>query len=165
MARTKASAAPPKQEEPTPPPSGGPSEAPVETRGGKTIRVRGKTTNRAKRAGLTFPVGRISRMLHKGNFAQRVSDTAPVYLSAVLEYLTAEILELAGNAAVDNKKKRIGPRHLLLAIKNDAELEKLLKDTWISEGGVLPHIEPVLIPKKAKKVKGAIHPEEMTDTQ
>ncbi|KAJ3281830.1 Histone H2A type 1-C, partial [Rhizoclosmatium sp. JEL0117] len=55
--------------------------------------------SRSSRAGLQFPVGRIHRLLRKGNYAQRVGAGAPVYLAAVLEYLGAEILELAGNAA------------------------------------------------------------------
>ena len=65
-----------------------------------------------------------------------------VYLAAVLEYLAAEILELAGNAARDNKKQRIVPRHLQLAIRNDEELNKLLGHVVISQGGVVPFIQP-----------------------
>jgi len=112
-----------------------------------------KSQSRSAKAGLQFPVGRVHRLLKKGNYAQRVGAGAPVYLAAVLEYLAAEILELAGNAARDNKKHRIVPRHLQLAIRNDEELGKLLGDVVISQGGVVPHIAPELLPTKTGKGK------------
>ncbi|XP_020086411.1 histone H2A-like [Ananas comosus] len=110
-----------------------------------------KPVSRSIKAGLQFPVGRIGRFLKKGRYAQRVGTGAPVYLAAVLEYLAAEVLELAGNAARDNKKNRIIPRHVLLAIRNDEELGKLLAGVTIAHGGVLPNINPVLLPKKSSE--------------
>ena len=110
----------------------------------------GKSTTKSVKAGLQFPVGRIGRYLKKGKYATRLGAGAPVYLAAVLEYLCAEILELAGNAARDNKKSRIIPRHIQLAVRNDEELNKLLGGVTIASGGVLPNIHAVLLPKKSK---------------
>lgn len=110
-----------------------------------------KRLTASAKAGLQFPVGRMRRHLHDGKYAKRVGAGAPVYLAAVLEYLCAEILELAGNAARDAKKTRIVPRHITLAVKNDEELNKLLKEVTIASGGVLPNIDGVLLPAKAAK--------------
>ncbi|XP_032872530.1 histone H2A-like [Amblyraja radiata] len=87
-------------------------------RGKTSGKARAKAKSRPSRAGLQFP------------------------------YLTAEILELAGYAARDNKKSRIIPRHLQLAVRNDEELNKLLGGVTIAQGGVLPNIQAVLLPKK-----------------
>ncbi|KFD48051.1 hypothetical protein M513_11071 [Trichuris suis] len=78
---------------------------------GESGKVKGKSRSRSSRAGSKFPVGRIHRLLRQGNYAERIGAGAPVYLAAVIEYLTAEVLELAGNAARDSKKARIIPRH------------------------------------------------------
>ena len=110
-----------------------------------------KAVSKSSKAGLQFPVGRIGRFLKKGKYAARVGAGAPVYLAAILEYLTAEILELAGNAARDNKKNRIIPRHIQLAVRNDEELNKLFGGVTIASGGVLPNIHSVLVPKTTAK--------------
>ncbi|PBK60478.1 histone-fold-containing protein [Armillaria solidipes] len=105
---------------------------------------------RSFRAGLQFPVTRFHRKLRSNNVGKRIATGAPVYLAAVIEYLVAEIVELAGNAAKDNKKRRILPRHLQLAIRNDDELQRLLGNVVIAEGGVIPHILPQLLPQTKK---------------
>ncbi|KAJ2939297.1 hypothetical protein O0L34_g13393 [Tuta absoluta] len=110
-----------------------------------------KSRTKSSRAGLHFPVGRIHSFLRKGNFAPRIGSGAAIYLAATLEYLAAEILDLASNAAEDNKKTRVQPRHILLAIKNDEELNRMLLGATISSGGVLPSIQPQLLPKRTVK--------------
>merc|ERR1719297_39547 len=93
--------------------------------------------------------------MRDGGYGRRIGGGAPIYLASVLEYLCAELLELAGNAARDNKKQRIIPRHIQLAVRNDEELNKLLGNVTITGGGVLPNIHAVLLPasKKNKKKK------------
>ncbi|XP_015249222.1 late histone H2A.2.2 [Cyprinodon tularosa] len=122
-------------------------------RGKKAAPKSKSTVSRSLRAGVTFPVGRIHRLLRKGNYADRIGNGAAVYLAAVLEYLCAELLELAGNASSDNKKQRIAPRHILLAVKNDEELKELLAGVTFSEGGVIPNIHAQLLPKRTKAAK------------
>jgi histone H2A len=116
-------------------------------------RTNKKIETRSHRAGLQFPVGRVHRHLKQGRYAERIGEGAPVYLSAVLEYLTAEILEISGNIARDFKKQRIVPRHIQLAIRNDEELNNLLQHVVISYGGVIPNIHTYLLPKQKKSEK------------
>ncbi|XP_068630531.1 histone H2A-like [Battus philenor] len=118
----------------------------------KVLVKRVKSQSKSKRAGLTFPVGRVHSILRKGNYAKRIGGGCAVYLTAALEFLAAEILELASKAASDNGKNRISPRHILLAIKNDEEIDKMLQGITISQGGVLPCIHQLLLPKKKTKV-------------
>ncbi|KAI1714761.1 core histone h2A/H2B/H3/H4 domain-containing protein [Ditylenchus destructor] len=49
-------------------------------------------------------------------------NESAVYMAAVMEYLAAEVFELASNAAHNNKKTRINARHIQLAVRNDEEL-------------------------------------------
>lgn len=112
-------------------------------------RGRNRPTTRSVKAGVQFPVGRIDRSLKRGKYASRVGAGAPVYLAAVVEYLVAEVLELAGNKARDDKKARITPRHIQLALRNDHELSKFLGDgVTIPSGGVLPHVTVFIGRKK-----------------
>ncbi|CAI0435613.1 unnamed protein product [Linum tenue] len=98
-----------------------------------------KSTTRSTKAGLQFTVSRVARFWKTGKYAKRVGAEAPVYL----------VLELAGNVARDNMKTRVVPRHVQLAVRNDEELSKLLGSVTIANGGVMPNIHNMLLPKRA----------------
>eukprot|EP01098_Paradermamoeba_levis_P011124 TRINITY_DN472_c0_g1_i1.p1 TRINITY_DN472_c0_g1~~TRINITY_DN472_c0_g1_i1.p1 ORF type:complete len:263 (-),score=84.23 TRINITY_DN472_c0_g1_i1:255-1043(-) len=96
--------------------------------------------SKASRAGIVFPVSRFAKLLRddwsRGTGGVRIAQGAPIYLAAVLEYLTAEIVELAGNFATNElKKKRIIPRAIAAASFQDEELHQLLKGTVFPNGG------------------------------
>ena len=129
-----------------------------ETKARVTAKAKGsakkaKGSSRSAKAGLQFPVTRTERVMTEYSAADRKSAGAAVYLTAVIEYLTAELLELAGNAAKDYKKKRITPRHIVLAVGNDEELKALYSNVVFS-GGVIPHIDSRLIKKSSVKSEG-----------
>ncbi|KAI9258757.1 histone H2A type 1-F [Phascolomyces articulosus] len=126
----------------------------MSTTGKTSPKIKANRQLRSTKAGLQFPVSRIHSFLRQDQSAKNIGSSAPVFLAAVLEYLVAELLELACNAVRDNKRARIMPRHVQLAVRNDEELNKLLNHVTIARGGVLPNIHASLLPKIKKKAAG-----------
>jgi len=87
------------------------------------------------RADTLFPVGRLNRYIKQGRYADRVGKSAGAFMAAVLDYLTGEILELAGNICAEAGRKTIAPKHINVGIRHDEELAKLIINTTISQGG------------------------------
>lgn len=116
-----------------------------------------KSVTRSEKAGLKFPVGRIARYMRTNSTVHRLNATAAVFMAAVLQYLCVEILIVAGALCTSEKKKRITPHHLNLAVKGHefVELGQLLGKVTIAHGGVKSHIHRALYSKsmeaRAKK--------------
>ncbi|XP_017009540.2 histone H2A.V-like [Drosophila takahashii] len=131
-------------------------------------KAKAKPVSQSSRAQITFPVARVHRQLKKHNTSKmRIGATAAVTTAAVLDYLTAEILECAGYTAQKFNVKRITPRHLQLAIRADQELDTLITAT-ISGGGVIPHIHRFLTNEKngsGSKDRDPEEDEEATSSQ
>lgn len=115
-----------------------------------------KAESKQKRAGLMFPVSRVNRSIKARSKFKRVGGSAPVYATAVLEYLTAEILELAGNHTLSGKRKRVTPEDVVVAIRSDADLAKLCGGVCTYVGDKLQISAQMLLPVDKKgKNKGA----------
>lgn len=126
-------------------------------KGGKAAKSGAKSSghSRSARAGLIFPVGRVSSMLRHGRYARRVSASSGIYLTAVLEYLVSELLELSvkSMSAANKHSHRLTPRAITLAVRLDEDLGSLLNNVTLSRGGVVPNLHRALT-KKAKHAAG-----------
>jgi len=130
-----------------------PAEASTEKSKGVEKHGFKKRITKSRRAGLLLPVSRFQKRLKKGNYAPRVGRGAGIYMAATIEYLCFELLDLAANAAKDNNRKRITPRHIMMAIKNDDELNTLLRDVHVARAGVLPSIPQILLYTVKERIK------------
>lgn len=88
-------------------------------------------------AGLTFPVARIKTVLRGMKYAERVSDKSAVCLTAMLQYITVEVLEGAKNAATSDGSRRVQPKHINMALGNDPEANANFQDRIIPNAGVV----------------------------
>jgi len=114
-----------------------------------------KSTGGAKKtksqSGAFFPAGRVGAYLRRNGYHRRIGGGAPVYLAAVLEYVTAELLELAVTAAKASKKARVTPRTIQLGANQDEEIRALFKNVTLASGGVIPNLRTELVKKDKKK--------------
>lgn len=120
-----------------------------------------KNSSRQNKAGIIFPPSIAEKFLREFGFTKiMITKHAPVYLAAVLEYITQDILQLASYMAKDNKRVRITVRDLELSVNTDSELSTLFRRCKIKfiGGGVIPYIHQSLLMKKPRKKKKAPPP-------
>eukprot|EP01060_Flectonema_neradi_P029272 TRINITY_DN39_c0_g1_i7.p1 TRINITY_DN39_c0_g1~~TRINITY_DN39_c0_g1_i7.p1 ORF type:complete len:158 (+),score=43.42 TRINITY_DN39_c0_g1_i7:26-475(+) len=112
----------------------------------------------SEKAKLAFPVGRVGSSLRKGRYAKRVSTPAAVFLTAVLQYATTELLELSQTTAAQKGRCTIKPRHICVAVREDPDLNELLQKVTIAGGGVVDKkIHPAIAENAKYKHKSKSH--------
>lgn len=114
-----------------------------------------KGVSRNEKAGLTLPVSRVARIMKREGGTKRVGRSAPVYLSAVAEYVAAELLEIAGNHAIKNKRKRVTPEDIAAAIRIDKELNLVCGNLAFAVDGVVKGVTKAITPGATKPSKPA----------
>ncbi|XP_042651075.1 histone H2A-beta, sperm-like [Tyto alba] len=93
---------------------------------GTKAKAKKSRLSRSSRAGLLFPVSRVDRQLRRGQFAARFGARAPVYLAAVLQWVTRKTMDAAGKISKKSKQQRISPSHLQTAVQRSSVLRQLL---------------------------------------
>jgi histone H2A len=124
---------------------------------GAKVAKKSGSKSKSSKAGLTFPVPRVGKLLRRGRYMRRVSPAAAVYLTATLEFLAHELLGAAVKA-LPAKKHRVTPRAITLGVRKDSELGVLLKNVTLSRGGVVPNVQKAVDKKKKSSKKASTTP-------
>lgn len=115
----------------------------------------GDKGSRQNKAGIIFPPSITEKFLRNFGYSKiMITNSSSVYLSAVLEYLTYEILDLSLNYCKENKRSRITIRDIEVTIRNDEEFSKIFRkiNYVFLGGGVIPFIHPSLLVKRKNKL-------------
>ena len=102
------------------------------------------------RAGLQFHPEHIVRLVD-----QPMTEQAAVGFAAAIEYLVAELVEVAG-LQQEASVARIVPHHILEGVLKDVELSGLLGKCCIRSGGVLQNISPAFFPLIKDSIQGEV---------
>ena len=103
------------------------------------------------KCGLVLSVARVEKRLRERREVKRVGKASAVFLAGVLEYVVAEILEMAGNQALAGKKHRVTPQHISIALRRDVELNALLGNASVFVGDRLKDVsQAVRLPTTAE---------------
>lgn len=119
--------------------------------GDERVHDEGKSTQ--KKLKLTLPIHKFAKALRGQSHTRRVGGGTAVMLTSIIEYVTSEILELAGNTAKEGGKIRIVPKHIQQAVRTDEELNKYFADVTIAGAGVVPQVHVAALPKRDKRPK------------
>lgn len=111
--------------------------------------------SKSKKADIAFPVARIRGFMRYDMRRTHFASAADVYMAAVLEYIIKEVIQYAGQAALDLNRLRIIPRSIMLAIKGDKELRKLMTGT-VAGAGVYVHLNKKLLQKYTDEYKDVV---------
>ncbi|KAI5942426.1 Histone H2A-Bbd type 2/3 [Manis javanica] len=81
---------------------------------------------------LLFLVSHIQRILQESHYSQRMSPSMPVFLAAVIQYLTAKVLELVDNKAQTQGSRHITPEIVDMLFHSNPLLSSLFRETTFS---------------------------------
>lgn len=108
------------------------------------------------KAGILFPVGKINKRMAKSGWTDRVGGTAPIWVAAVCDYLAREVVDATAKACKDGgKHKRIQPRDVILAIRNDPDLNRVFAGVKVLVGDKLKGVSDEIVCEADKRYKDA----------